>query len=127
MSVITRKIGNGKYAYLVIREGKKVVHKYLGSANNLEVIKMLSHKKETSTVPAKLQTLFWDANLNKIHIKQNARYIIERVLEFGDIDAVEWLQKVYPVQTIIDTLYVSRSLSKKSRNFWLLWFRVINA
>lgn len=127
MSVITRKIGNGKYAYLVLREGKKVIHKYLGRADNPKVVKMLLHKKESSVIPEKLETLFWDANLKKIHVKQNARYIIERVLELGDLDALEWLQKVYPVRTIIDTLYLNRTLTAKSRNFWMLWFRVSNA
>ncbi|MBA4349020.1 MAG: hypothetical protein C0415_03405 [Thermodesulfovibrio sp.] len=127
MSVITRKIGNGKYAYLVLREGKKVIHKYLGRADNPKVVKMLLHKKESSDIPEKLETLFWDANLKKIHVKQNARYIIERVLELGDLDALKWLQKVYPVRTIIDTLYLNRTLTAKSRNFWMLWFGVINA
>jgi len=124
MNLITKKIGNGEYAYLVFREGKKIVHKYLGSVNNPQVIKLTMGKKDVSIIPKWLQYLFWDTSLNKIHIKQNARYIIERVLEFGDMYALEWLQRVYPTRTIIDVIFLSRNLTEKSRNFWRLWFGI---
>jgi hypothetical protein len=124
MNVVTKRIGKREYTYLVVREGKKVVHKYLGPADEPKVIKIISDKKETTVVPERFRPLFWDTNLSKIHIKRNARYIIERVLEFGNMDAIEWLQKVYPLQTIIDVLNMSRIITEQSRNFWLIWFGV---
>jgi hypothetical protein len=127
VNVITKRIGKGEYAYLVVREGKKVVHKYLGPLDDPKVTKIISEKKETTVVPERFRPLFWDTNLSKIHIKRNARYIIERVLEFGNMNAVEWLQKVYPLQTIIDVLNLSRVITEKSRNFWLIWFGVTDA
>jgi hypothetical protein len=127
MNVVVKKVGGGEYAYLVVREGKKVVHKYLGSVDNPRVVRILREKKEASAVPTQFRSLFWDTSLNKIHIRRNARYIIVRVLEFGDMDAVSWLQRVYPVQTIIDVLELSRGISEKSRNFWMVWFGVSNA
>jgi hypothetical protein len=127
MSVIIKKIGKNKYAYLVIREGKRVVHKYLGPLNNPQVAKIISERKEISAIPKHLYYLFWDTSLNNIHIKRNARYIIERVLEFGDMDAVQWLQKVYSTQNIVDVLNLSKTITEKSRNFWMIWFGVIDA
>lgn len=126
MSVIIKKIGKGEYAYLSIREGKKVVHKYLGTINSPQAAKMILDKKETSVVPERLKFFFWDTSLDKIHIKRNARYIIERIMAFGDLDALNWLQRVYPAQTIIDVLITSRNIDEKSRNFWLMWFEVRN-
>jgi len=127
MNVVTKRIGKGEYAYLVVREGKKVVHKYLGPFDDPKVIKIISDKKETAVVPERFRPLFWDTTLSKIHIKRNARYIIERVLEFGNMNAIEWLQKVYPLQTIIDVLNLSRIITEKSRHFWLIWFGVTDA
>ena len=124
MKLIIKEIGKGEYAYLVFREGKRVVHKYLGSANDPWVVKLVMGKKEAAIIPEQLRHLFWDTNLNKIHIKQNARYIIERILEFGDMNSLEWLQRVYPISTIIDVIFLSRVISEKSRNFWMLWFGV---
>ncbi len=127
MSVITKAIGKRKYSYLVLREGERVVHKYLGSSDNPRVSKIASLEKETSVIPKRFSSLFWDASLSNIHIKRNARYIIERILEFGDADALEWMQRVYPVQIIIQVLYLSRAVSEKSRNFWAIWFGVEDA
>jgi hypothetical protein len=127
MNVVTKRIGKREYTYLVAREGKKVVHKYLGPIDDPKVVKIISDKKEVAVVPERLSPLFWDTSLSKIHIKRNARYIIERVLEFGNMDAVKWLQKVYNLQTIIDVLNMSRIITEKSRNFWLIWFGVTDA
>lgn len=124
MNLITKKIANRKYSYLVFREGKKVVHKYLGPANNPEVVKLVLDKEEVSTIPERMRYLFWDTSLSKVHIKRNTRYIIERVLEFGDMYALEWLQRVYPARTIADVIFLSRIITEKSRNFWMLWFGI---
>lgn len=127
MSIITKTIGKGEYAYLVKREGKKVVHKYIGPVSNPKVAKIISDKKETLAVPERFRSLFWDTSLKNIHLRKNARYVIERILEFGDLDAVEWMQRVYTLQNVIDVLTLSRSITEKTRNFWLQWFGVRNA
>ena len=124
MNLITKKIANREYSYLVFREGKKVVHKYLGPAKNPEVVKLGLDKEEVSTIPERMRYLFWDTSLSKVHIKRNTRYIIERVLEFGDMYALEWLQRVYPARTIADVIFLSRIITEKSRNFWMLWFGI---
>jgi Family of unknown function (DUF6922) len=127
MSIIIRKIGNRKYGYLVLREGERVSHRYIGSAESPKVAQLIMYRNEKSAIPERLRTLFWDTSLRKIHIKKNARYIIEKILEYGDMDAVEWLEKVYSLSIIIDTLFLSRSITKKSRNFWMIWFGVEDA
>jgi len=127
MAVVTKKIGKGMYAYLVTREGKKVIHKYLGPVDSPNVKRKLAEKKDVSMIPERFRSLFWDTSLGNIHIRRHARYIIERILEFGDMDAIEWMQRVYPSQTIIDVLSISRSISEKSRGLWELWFGVRHA
>jgi hypothetical protein len=124
MTIISKKAGKKKYAYLSVREGSRVVHKYIGPVDDPKVMKILSGKAETTGVPLRFRPLFWDTVLENIHINRNARYIIERVLEFGDLDAVEWLQKVYPVRKIADVLNLSKNVTEKSKNFWTIWFGV---
>ncbi len=127
MALITKKIGKNEYIYLAVREGRKVVHKYLGPAHDPRVSKIISNKAETLTVPDRFRSLFWDTNPAKIQIKRNARYIIERILELGDMDALQWMQRVYPVQTILDVITISRNITDKSKNFWMIWFGVHDA
>jgi uncharacterized protein DUF6922 len=122
MAIITKKIGKREYAYLVSREGKRVVHRYLGAAHDPKVERLAMVREETASVPARFRTLFWDTALENIDLKSHARYVMEKVLEFGDLDAFEWLRNVYPGWQIKETLLLSRNLSKKSRNFWTIWF-----
>jgi hypothetical protein len=127
MAIITKRIKNKSYSYLVNREGQKVVHRYLGPVDDPEIKRMIMNQKETTAAPERLRALFWDTNLKNIHVKKNARYIIERVLELGNVDALDWLQRVYTVQNILNVIYTSRGLSEKSREFWKLWFGVEDA
>lgn len=67
------------------------------------------------------QTLFWDTNPKNIDTKKNARYIIERVLEFGRDNEVRWVFKQYPKRTIKKVINLPRvQLSDKSKALWSL-------
>lgn len=122
MGLVTKQVGKHSYVYLVKRQGSKVIHKYIGTSNNPAVKKMLTSQKEIISIPLKFSVLFWDTELKNIHLKKNSRYVIERILETGNLEAVNWLLRVYTVHTILEVLYTSRIISDKSRAFWKLWF-----
>lgn len=127
MSILIKKIGKKEYAYQAYRTGDKVIHKYLGPVSNEGVARKIADMKAAETIPEEYRSLFWDTDLKNIHIKRNAKYIIERVLELGDFSALEWVQKIYPGQKIIEVIGTSRKISHKSRNFWRVWFGVADA
>ena len=70
------------------------------------------------------QALFWDVNPNKIDVKKNAQYIIERILELGNDSEVKWLMKKYDKDVLKKTVEQSRSLSLRSRALWNLMFEI---
>ena len=45
-SIKERRIGGGVYYYLQYREGKKVIHKYLGKNKPEELIKQIEERKK---------------------------------------------------------------------------------
>lgn len=116
-------IKNDKYAYLAYRSGKKVVHKYLGLISDPKVAVKLKELEKERNVPHPFRYLFWDTDPDGIDLKKNAAYIIERVLEVGGLDALQWVQRLYPTRLIVETLEVSRKITPKSRNFWTIWFK----
>lgn len=122
MAILIKKIGGRKYAYLAYRQGEKVVHKYLGPASNLQVMQKMQEMAKEKEIPDKFSTLFWDTEPSGIDLKKNSRYVIERVLEMGGLDAVQWIQRIYPTKTIIEICNTSRKISRKSKNFWNIWF-----
>lgn len=62
--------------------------------------------------------LFWDIDIKKLDPKKHARYIIERIMEFGNDKEVKWLWRNYPRSLIRDVVKKSRSLRAKTRILW---------
>ena len=122
MSIVVKKIGSKKYAYSAFRRGNKVVHQYMGSVSDQKVAQKIERLKAEKHIPKNFHALFWDVDPRTIHIRKNAIYIIERVLEMGDLDALQWIQRLYPTKLIIETCEMSRKISPKSKKFWEIWF-----
>lgn len=66
------------------------------------------------------QTLFWDVDPKNIDADKNARYVIERILDFGDDSEVRWMWDYYNHSLIRRVLGESRALFPKTRAFWNL-------
>jgi len=67
------------------------------------------------------KSLFWDTDTKNIDLKKNARYVIERVLEFGYPKEVGWVMKNYPKSTVKNVMNLPRSqVRPKSKALWSL-------
>ncbi|HLD69462.1 MAG TPA: hypothetical protein VJA17_01740 [Candidatus Omnitrophota bacterium] len=64
------------------------------------------------------QSLFWDVDPKTIDLKKHARYIIERVVDFGNDREVQWMWEKYPLALIHKVVKTSRSLNPVSRPLW---------
>ncbi len=123
MSVIIKKIRGREYAYSAYRAAGRIVHKYLGPATSPSVISRIEKLRRDRKVPERFHHLFWDTSPETIDIRTHARYIVERVLEVGGLDAFYWVQRLYPTRLVLETCDVSRKVSQKSKNFWKAWLR----
>ncbi len=65
-------------------------------------------------------SLFWDVDPKTIDPKKHARYIIERVLDFGNDKEVRWLWLNYRRPLIRDVALHSRVLQPQTRSLWKL-------
>ncbi len=68
--------------------------------------------------PEHLRALFWDTDFDHLCVEGHERYVIERVLEYGDVPAVRWLMNRFSKEQIAETLRRTRRLSPKSAYFW---------
>ncbi|MFA4873637.1 MAG: hypothetical protein WC659_06975 [Patescibacteria group bacterium] len=69
------------------------------------------------------RSLFWDVDPKTIDPEKHAEYIIERVLDFGELEEVRWLAHHYSKRLIRKTLKESRVIHDKSRILWDLVFK----
>ncbi|MBI3442150.1 MAG: hypothetical protein HY007_00035 [Candidatus Sungbacteria bacterium] len=75
-------------------------------------------------LPPFLDKYFWDTDPKKLDVKKNEPYIVERILEYGDQDAAQWMMRTYGRETVIKVLRQSRALSVKSASFWSFLLRI---
>jgi len=75
-------------------------------------------------IPSYLKKYFWDTDFSKLDLQKNRSYILSRIFEYGDTNAVKWAFRNFPEQDIIKIVRESRTLSPKSGNFWALFFNI---
>jgi hypothetical protein len=63
------------------------------------------------------KSLFWDIDIEKLSIEKDWFFIIERTLEFGDIDDLIWIQSTFSREQIKEVTKQSRILSPITRSF----------
>ena len=71
-----------------------------------------------SLIPDHVLKLFWDADKSGIDIQKHSRYIICRVLDFGDTPDVRWLFDTYGEEAIRQVVAAGPPLHPKSLDHW---------
>lgn len=83
--------------------------------------------RKRSKIPKKIRfrpELFWDTDIKTIDPEKHARYIIERVLDFGNDSEIKWLVHYYSENKIKKVLAEPRSpLKPKTKSLWSLVFQ----
>jgi Holliday junction resolvasome RuvABC ATP-dependent DNA helicase subunit len=74
-------------------------------------------------VPGSVRKLLWDVEPSSVDVQRHARFLIRRVLDFGDVASVNWLRRTYTDAEIQDVVARGRGLAHKTIVFWNLYFR----
>lgn len=69
-------------------------------------------------MPKFLKRYFWDVDFDKLDYNKYPKYVIERILEYGDERSIAWMRHNFSRSNIVDVLTSSRGLTEKSANFW---------
>lgn len=77
-----------------------------------------------TSLPTYTHRFFWDIDPASLNVDDYRVYVIERLLEYGDLPSVEWMLATFPREAIVNVLQSSRRLSALSANFWALYFDV---
>ena len=64
------------------------------------------------------QSLFWDTDPKKIDLQKNAKYVIERVMDFGRDEEVRWIWNLYDKSLLREVAENSRSLRPRTKTLW---------
>lgn len=73
-------------------------------------------------LPDFLKEYFWEIDFEKLDSEAKPDYVLERLLEYGDVQAVKWMLQEFSSEKIEETLIKSRAITRKSANFWAVYF-----
>lgn len=96
----------------------------LATALDCELVVRLEPKKrreirpQRSDVVEKLRRLFWDQGLTVHHLEENPMWVVERVLEYGNLEDVHHLAGHMGRDTFLRYVSGARFSSNRSRVFW---------
>ncbi|NCA93843.1 MAG: hypothetical protein EOM84_01560 [Sphingobacteriia bacterium] len=71
------------------------------------------------------QYLFWDVDLKNLNPRINQGFIIERILQQGDLEDFHWALKFYGKDALQEVFTKNmQKFNRKSLNFWSLYFNI---
>jgi len=75
---------------------------------------------ERRPIPSTLRRFFWDVRLADLSIDRHREFILGRLLEDGDRQALHWVCRTYPRRAVVDFLR-DRGAALLSRRAWVFW------
>ena len=69
-------------------------------------------------LPPFLQPFFWDTDFSVLRLPEHEFYLIERLLEYGNDEAIRWLCRTVPQERIALVVRQTRAISRNTANFW---------
>lgn len=70
-------------------------------------------------IPEFLLPLFWDVCPDSL-LPGHERFVIERILNYGDVPAMKWMWRTFGDDMIISVVRNSPRLTRKAATFWAL-------
>ena len=80
--------------------------------------------KTPKRIPKRLWRYFWDVNVKNLNAQEKPYFVISRLLDKGNIEAIRWIKAVYTPKQIRETLQNYRDFSLRSGSFWGLIYKV---
>ena len=81
---------------------------------------MLTVPGHNPDMPEAFRKYFWDVDYEDLSLEKYPKFIVERILNYGDLDAIKWLQSVLDREFIRSVILNSRNLNPKTKNYWIL-------
>ncbi|PIY68721.1 hypothetical protein COY90_04445 [Candidatus Roizmanbacteria bacterium CG_4_10_14_0_8_um_filter_39_9] len=75
-------------------------------------------------IPQSLHHFFWDVEVEKLDPEKKPYFVINRLLDKGNVEAVKWVRKNYTDKTIESAITTLRDFSPKVARFWALYLKI---
>lgn len=77
-----------------------------------------------NNLPVFTRKYFWDVNPDTLDNNRHQQFIVERLLEYGDLDSIDWLNNNFPKSTITQVIKTSKRISPKTGNYFAIYYNL---
>lgn len=84
----------------------------------------MTQKLLPTRLPKQFHSLFWDIDAGKLNPGKKPYYVINRMLDKGDLKAARWVLKHFPEKTIVETFKKIRDFSPWNGTFWAKFLEI---
>ncbi len=90
----------------------------------------MTQKRKTKVLPRQtqlpefLRSYFWDVKFDLLDFKKSKNFILKRVLDRGNTEALIWVRQNYTNREIEKLVLTTRDISPKTANFWALFLGI---
>jgi hypothetical protein len=75
-------------------------------------------------IPEFVAQYLWDVPVSSLDPSEKYYFVIERILEYGDFEALEWMNNTYKKDQIEEVLITSKKISPKTGNFFAIYYNI---
>jgi len=75
-------------------------------------------------IPKSLHRYFWDVNVEKLDPKKKPYFVINRLLDKGNVEAIKWVRQNYQEEEIKETFRKIKDFNTKVGRFWSLILQI---
>ncbi len=75
-------------------------------------------------LPQEFQRYFWDINSAKLNPAEHPKYVINRLMNIGNVPAIRWMRRSFPEELIRETVKTARDFSSKTAMFWAHFYHI---
>ena len=83
-------------------------------------------KRLPTKLPKEFKTYFWDTDFNILNPQKHPQFVLSRLLDIGNTQAVRWSLKYYSKQDIKNLITTTKNISRKSANYWAKTLNIKN-
>jgi DNA-binding transcriptional ArsR family regulator len=103
------------------KQGRQVFFRADPKSPVYEELKGLLDKLSTAPAgrpPEPVLRLLWDVDRSRVDIRQHRRFLIARVLDYGDPETVRWLRQTYGDEALLEVVNSGAALLPQTAGFW---------
>ncbi|MEP7145599.1 MAG: hypothetical protein ABI792_01180 [bacterium] len=71
-----------------------------------------------------LKPIFWDTDINKLDILKYKKYTIERILQNGRMEHINWMLQTFADDEVINAVKNSLIIDRRTANYWALYYKI---